>query len=70
MPALRTREFRASMNDPIPANETPEEKAHRLTESLRGPLKNEFATFGGAEGFLRMVRGYDEEPPDTEQHPH
>jgi hypothetical protein len=55
------------MDDQAFANETPEEKAQRLTESLRGLLKEEFAEFGGAEGFLRMVRGYDEEPPENDQ---
>ncbi|MGB6689484.1 MAG: hypothetical protein WBE76_16745 [Terracidiphilus sp.] len=53
------------MHDEIPTNETPHEKARRLTESLRGLLKEEFAPFGGAEGFLRMVRGYDEETPEN-----
>ncbi|MGA7341580.1 MAG: hypothetical protein WBE72_13725 [Terracidiphilus sp.] len=41
--------------------ETAEAKALRLTEGLRGLLKEEMAEFGGAEGFLRWVRGYDEE---------
>lgn len=41
--------------------ETPEERAFRLTEGLRGLLKKEMAEFGGADGFLRWVRGYDEE---------
>lgn len=44
--------------------ESPEEKAQRLIEPLRGLLKEEFAQFGGAEGFLRWVRGYDEEEQD------
>ncbi len=43
------------------AEETPEARAFRLTEGLRGLLKEEMAEFGGAEGFLRWVRGYDEE---------
>lgn len=41
--------------------ETPEARALRLAEGLRGLLKEEMAEFGGAEGFLRWVRGYDEE---------
>lgn len=41
--------------------ESPEERARRLTEKLRGLLKEELAEFGGAEGFIRWVRGYDEE---------
>lgn len=42
-------------------DESPEERARRLTEKLRGLLKEELAEFGGAEGFIRWVRGYDEE---------
>jgi hypothetical protein len=42
-------------------DETAEAKARRLTDGLRGLLKEEMAEFGGAEGFLRWVRGYDEE---------
>lgn len=41
--------------------ESPEERARRLTEKLRGLLKEELAEYGGAEGFIRWVRGYDEE---------
>jgi hypothetical protein len=41
--------------------ETPEARARRLTEELRGLLKEEMAPYGGAEGFIRWVRGYDEE---------
>lgn len=44
-----------------PSEETPEERARRLTEKLRGLLKEELAEYGGAEGFIRWVRGYDEE---------
>lgn len=36
-------------------------KAERLINSLRGLLKDEIAEFGGAEGYIRWVRGYDEE---------
>jgi hypothetical protein len=51
-----------SMNsEPAPTNESPEARAHRLAESLRGLLKEEMAEYGGAEGFIRWVRGYDEE---------
>ncbi|HUH61489.1 MAG TPA: hypothetical protein VLZ50_00775 [Terracidiphilus sp.] len=42
-------------------DETPEARARRLTEELRGLLKEEMAPYGGAEGFIRWVRGYDEE---------
>jgi hypothetical protein len=41
--------------------ESPEGRARRLTEKLRGLLKDELAEYGGAEGFIRWVRGYDEE---------
>jgi hypothetical protein len=41
--------------------EEPSARAQRLTEGLRGLLKEEFAAHGGADGFLRWVRGYDEE---------
>jgi hypothetical protein len=40
--------------------ETPAERAQRLTEKLRGLLKNELAEYGGAEGFIRWVRSDDE----------
>jgi len=42
-------------------DETPSERAYRLTEKLRGLLKEELAEYGGGEAFLRWVRGYDEE---------
>lgn len=44
-----------------PQEETPEARALRLTEKLRGLLKEELAGYGGGEAFLRWVRGYDEE---------
>lgn len=40
--------------------ETPEQRAFRLTEKLRGLMKDEIAAHGGAEGYLRWVRGEDE----------
>lgn len=55
-------ERRAAMsNSSAEQEETAEAKALRLTEGLRGLLKKEMAEFGGADGFLRWVRGYDEE---------
>lgn len=42
--------------------ESPSERAFRLTEKLRGLLKEEMAAFGGGEAFLRWVRSEDEEP--------
>jgi hypothetical protein len=41
--------------------ETPEQRAFRLAEKLRGLMKEEIAAHGGAEGYLRWVRGEDEE---------
>jgi hypothetical protein len=40
--------------------ETPAEKAHRLTEKLRGLLKEELAAYGGGEAFIRWVRSEDD----------
>jgi hypothetical protein len=42
-------------------SETPAERAYRLTEKLRGLLKNELAEYGGAEGFMRWVRSDEDE---------
>lgn len=36
-------------------------RAARLSEKLRGLLKDELAEYGGGEAFLRWVRGTDEE---------
>jgi hypothetical protein len=36
--------------------ETPAERAFRLTEKLRGLMKDEIAAHGGTEGFIRWVR--------------
>jgi hypothetical protein len=44
-----------------PNEETPEAWAFRLTEKMRGLLKEELAEYGGGEAFLRWVRGYDED---------
>jgi hypothetical protein len=44
-----------------PNDETPSERAFRLTERLRGRLKDEIAAFGGSEAFMRWVRGHDED---------
>jgi hypothetical protein len=46
---------------PKSEDESPEAWAHRMTERLRGRLKDEIADFGGSEAFMRWVRGYDEE---------
>ena len=47
--------------DPKTNQESPEEWAHRMTGKLFGLMKEEIAAFGGAEAYLRWVRGYDEE---------
>jgi hypothetical protein len=41
--------------------ETPAERAFRLTEKLRGLMKDEIAAHGGTEGYMRWVRSDDEE---------
>jgi len=63
---------------PIPPNtpasngaqseELPSHKANRLCESLRGLLKDELKEYGGAEAFIRWVRGWDEDQPVPEIH--
>jgi hypothetical protein len=47
-------------NSSHPSTEAPAEKAHRLTEKLRGLLKIELKEYGGGEAFLRWVRSEDE----------
>lgn len=63
--AKPTRQADAPQNESEMAEgsdeETPAARAKRLTDGLRGLLKEEMAAHGGAEGFLRWVRGYDEE---------
>jgi len=44
-----------------PTAESPAERALRLTEKLRGILKQELAEYGGGEAFLRWVRSEDED---------
>lgn len=41
--------------------ETPEQRAFRLTEKIRGLMKDEIAAHGGGEAYLRWVRGVEEE---------
>ncbi len=45
----------------VSANETPAERAFRLTEKLRGLFKEEIAAYGGTEAFIRWVRSDDED---------
>lgn len=42
-------------------SEDPSTRAFRLTEKLRGILKDELAEYGGGEAFLRWIRSDDEE---------
>lgn len=42
-------------------SEDPSQRAFRLTEKLRGILREELAEYGGAEGFMRWIRSDDEE---------
>jgi len=41
--------------------ESPAERAFRLTEKLRGLMKDEIAALGGTEGFMRWVRSDEED---------
>jgi hypothetical protein len=41
--------------------ETPSQRAFRLTERVRGLLKEEIAAFGGTDAFMRWVRSDDED---------
>lgn len=41
--------------------EDPSARALRLTEKLRGILKEELAEYGGAEGFMKWIRSDDDE---------
>ena len=41
--------------------ETPEEWALRLTDKIRGLMKDEIASHGGTEGYMRWVRSEDDE---------
>lgn len=44
-----------------PSGESPADRAFRLTEKLRGIMKDELASYGGGEAFLRWVRSEDED---------
>jgi hypothetical protein len=53
---------RAPDNNPtVTDGETAEEWALRVTDKIRGLLKNEIAEMGGAEAFIRWVRSDDED---------
>ncbi len=42
-------------------SETPEQRAFRLTEKLRGLMKDEIASHGGTDGFMNWVRSNEEQ---------
>lgn len=44
-----------------PNQEDPSARAFRLTEKLRGLLKEELAEYGGGEAFVRWIRSEDED---------
>jgi hypothetical protein len=44
-----------------PDQEDPDAWALRVTEKLRGLLKDELAEYGGGEAFLRWIRSEDED---------
>jgi hypothetical protein len=44
-----------------PNQEAPSARAFRLTEKLRGLLKDELSEYGGGEAFLRWIRSEDED---------
>jgi hypothetical protein len=43
------------------SGETPDQWALRVTDKIRGLLKNEIAEMGGAKEFIRWVRSDDED---------
>jgi len=57
----KMREYLPEADGIDASQETPSARAYRLTEKLRGLLKEELAEYGGGEAFLRWVRGYDED---------
>lgn len=44
-----------------PSEETPSARAFRLTEKMRGLLKEELAAYGGGEAFLRWIRSENDD---------
>jgi hypothetical protein len=62
-PAMQTAAVRASHVEKSTwaVEETPSERARRLTGRLSGLLKEELASYGGGEAFLRWVRSEDED---------
>jgi hypothetical protein len=58
---LQPVEGAASRKQDAAPTEDPTERAHRLTEQIRGLLKDELAAYGGGEAFLRWIRSEDED---------
>jgi hypothetical protein len=58
---FRFADDKVSENGGSEVAETPEQWALRLTNKIRGLMKNEIAAHGGTEGFMRWVRSEDEE---------
>ena len=50
-----------SIESKTDVQEDPSQRAIRLTEKLRGILKDELAEYGGGEAFLRWIRSDDED---------
>jgi len=48
-------------HEPFAEVETAEQKAQRLVGKLRGLLRDEIASFGGTDAFMRWVRSDDDE---------
>lgn len=64
----RTESERADPKSAVPSDSTgpakeedPQARAKRLTDKLRGLLKEELAEYGGGEAFLRWIRSEDED---------
>jgi hypothetical protein len=56
------RDPAGSSSPPDPKSpEAPAERAFRLTEKLRGLMKDQIAAHGGTEGFMRWVRSDEDE---------
>ena len=56
-----TRDGRSESQQLNTEREDPSARASRLTEKLRGLLKEEMAEYGGGEAFLRWVRSEEED---------
>ena len=50
-----------SVSEPAALTETADEWAERVTSKIRGLMKDEIASFGGAEAFMKWVRSEDDE---------